>query len=57
MDLSPASQGRLWIALVIFALLAALAWFTMEVGKPRSLTLVLLGFFTVRTVLARVRSR
>ena len=57
MDLSPAGNGRLLIALLLFALLAGLAWFTMEDGKPRSLTLVLLGFFTARTLLARARSR
>ncbi len=57
MDLSPAGNGRLLIALGLFSLLALLAWFTMEDGRPRSLTLILLGFFTVRTVLARARSR
>ena len=57
MDLSPAGNGRLLIALGLFSLLGLLAWFTMESGKPRSLTLILLGFFTVRTLLARARSR
>ncbi len=57
MDFSPAGNGRLLVALAIFLILATLAWFTMEDGKPRSLTLVLLGFFTVRTLVARTRSR
>ena len=57
MDLSPAGNGRLLIALVLFVILAMLAWFTMEAGKPRSLTLILLGFFTIRTLLAKARSR
>ena len=57
MDLSPAGNGRLLIALLLFSLLGLLAWFTMEDGKPRSLTLILLGFFTVRTLLGRSRSR
>ena len=57
MDLSPAGNGRLLIALGLFSLLALLAWFTMEAGKLRSLTLILLGFFTVRTLLGRARSR
>ena len=56
MDLRPAGNGRLAIALGLFAVLAALACFTMESGRLRSLTLVLLGFFAVRTLLARARS-
>ena len=57
MDLRPAGNGRLWIALAVFALLSALAWSTMDPGKLRSLILVLLAFFAVRTLLARVSSR
>ena len=56
MDLGPGGNGRLAIALSVFAALAAGAWFTMDSGKLRSLTLVLLGFFAVRTLLARARS-
>ncbi len=56
MDLGPGGNGRLAIALAVFAALAAGAWFTMDSGKLRSLTLVLLGFFAVRTLLARARS-
>ena len=57
MNFHPAGDGRLLIALVIFAALALLAWSTMDAGKPRSLTMILLGFFTLRTLLARSRSR
>jgi hypothetical protein len=45
------------IALSAIALFALLAWFTMEPGKFRSLTWVLLGFFAVRVMLERARSR
>jgi len=56
-DLSPAGSGRMSIALAVFAVLAVLAWQTMEPGKFRSLTWVLLGFFAFRVVLGRLRSR
>jgi hypothetical protein len=45
------------IALAVFAVLGLLVWQTMEPGKFRSLTWVLLGFFAVRTVLGYMRSR
>ncbi len=57
MDLSPAGSGRLVISLSVLALLGTLAWFTMEPGRYRSLTFVLLGFFAFRIALARMRSR
>ena len=57
MDLSPAGSGRLIIALGVLAVLAILAWQTMEPGKFRSLTWVLLGFFAFRVVLGRLGSR
>ena len=56
-DLKPAGSGRMGIALVVFAALALLAWGTMQPGKFRSLTWVLLGFFAVRVVLTHLRSR
>jgi len=56
-DLSPAGSGRLLISFALLALLATLSWFTMEPGRYRALTLVLLGFFAFRIALARVRSR
>ena len=57
MDLSPGGSGRLAISLAVLALLASLAWFTMEPGRYRVLTFVLLGFFAFRIALARLRSR
>jgi hypothetical protein len=56
-DLSPASSGRMWIALAILGLLAIATWQTMEPGKYESLTWVLLGFFAFRVLLGRLRSR
>ena len=57
MDLSPASSGRMVVALSVLGLLALSVWWTMEPGKYRELTLVLLGFFAFRVVLGRLRSR
>ena len=57
MDLSPAGSGRMLIALSVIGLAAVSAWFTMEPGKYRELTLVLLGFFAFRIALGRWRSR
>jgi hypothetical protein len=45
------------IALAVIAVLGLLSWQTMEAGKFRSLTWVLLGFFAFRVVLTRLRSR
>ena len=57
MGFEPSGQGRLVVALGLLAGLAALAGLTMEAGRFRSVTLVLLGFFALRIVLQRVRSR
>ena len=57
MDMTPAGNGRLLISLAVLALLAALAWTTMEAGRYRVLTMVLLAFFAFRIVLGRLRSR
>ncbi|HEV2618675.1 MAG TPA: hypothetical protein VGU23_01920 [Acidobacteriaceae bacterium] len=57
MDLSPAGSGRMCIALAVIAVLGLLAWQTMEPGKFRSLTWVLLGFFAFRVVITHARSR
>jgi hypothetical protein len=56
-NLEPAGSGRLIIALAAIAVLALLSWQTMEPGKFRSLTWVLLGFFAFRAVLGYLRSR
>jgi hypothetical protein len=57
MDMSPKGPGRMVVALAVLAAMAALAWITLEPGKPRDLTWVLLGFFAFRTVLDRLRTR
>ena len=57
LDLSPAGTGRMVVALGILGALAlAVAW-TMEEGRYRTLTWVLLGFFSVRVLLGWARSR
>jgi hypothetical protein len=56
-DMSPASSGRMVIALAVLGLLAIAVWQTMEPDKYRSLTWVLLGFFAFRVILGRLRSR
>ena len=56
-DLSPAGSGRMAIALAVLGVLAVLAWQTMEPGKYRSLTWILLGFFAFRVILGRLGSR
>ena len=57
MDLSPAGSGRMTIALAVIAVLGVLSWQTMEPGKFRSLTWVLLAFFAFRVMLGRAGSR
>ncbi|NUQ27422.1 MAG: hypothetical protein HOQ35_02735 [Acidobacteriaceae bacterium] len=57
MDLGAGGSGRMTIALVVLLGLAAAAWETMEPGKYRSLTMILLGFFAVRILLGRMKYR
>ena len=57
MDLSPAGTGRMVVALAVFGLLGLSVWLTMDEGKYRALTLVLLAFFAFRVVIGRLRSR
>ena len=57
MNFEPAGQGRMLVSLAVLAGLAGLVAVTMEAGKFRSLTWVLLGFFALRVVLARAGSR
>ena len=57
MDLSPAGSGRMLVALSVLAILALAVWQTMEPGKYRSLTFLLLGFFAFRVILGRLRTR
>jgi len=57
LNLEPAGDGRMVIALVVLALMAVLAWQTMDAGKFRDVVWIVCGFFAFRVVLTRVRSR
>ncbi len=57
MDMSPAGTGRMVVALVVIGLVALSAFFTMEPGNIRAVTLVALAFFAFRVVQLRRRSR
>ena len=57
MDFEPAGRGRTLVSLLVLAVLAGLAAVTMEAGRYRSLTWVLLGFFAARVMLTRAGSR
>jgi hypothetical protein len=59
-------ERKFWVAIAMYAVLAALAWFTLGEGKilvngrpveMRLLPLVVLGGLAVRTVLARQADR
>ena len=52
-----AGGRRKAIALSGLAILAALAWYTMDAGKIRILVMILLGGFALRIALASGRSR
>jgi Na+/melibiose symporter-like transporter len=56
MKMDPAGDGRMVVALIVLALLAALVWRTMEPGKMQQVTWLLLGFFAFRVVLTRMRA-
>ena len=45
------------VALVLFAVIAGLAWKTMEAGTMRTLVMVVLGGFALRLLLGMRRSR
>jgi hypothetical protein len=55
--MGPQGNGRLAIGLTVLAVLAILAWQTMEPGKFRYVTWLLLGFSAFRMLLLRFRSR
>ncbi|HUA93316.1 MAG TPA: hypothetical protein VL991_12150 [Terracidiphilus sp.] len=55
-------ERRFWLALAMYAVLAALVWFTMDAGKVdvlgkpvelRLVPLIIIGGLALRTVLAR----
>jgi len=56
-DFSPAGSGRMAVALAVLGVLAILTWQTMEPGRFRSLTWILLGFFAFRVTLGWLRTR
>jgi hypothetical protein len=47
----------MFISLAVLALLGLASWQTMDPGKFRSLTWVLLAFFAFRVILGRLGSR
>jgi hypothetical protein len=51
------SARKKWIALGLLAILAGLAWWTMQPGKIRLVVFVLIGSFALRIVLAASGSR
>jgi hypothetical protein len=51
------SPARKWIALALLAVLAGLAWKTIEAGKIRTAVLVILGAFGLRIILTASASR
>ncbi len=52
-----AGNRRKAIALAGLAVLAALAWYTIDAGKLRILVMILLGGFALRIALTGSRSR
>jgi hypothetical protein len=52
-----AGGKRKLVALAGLAILAALAWYTMDAGKARILVMILLGGFAFRIALTGGRSR
>ena len=50
------AKSRMWVALVLLAVLAGLAWQTLD-GRIRLITLIILGMFIFRIVLTQMRSR
>ena len=43
-------MNRLWLALVIYAALALLAWFTLSDQRVRLITVAILAMFAIRTL-------
>jgi chromate transport protein ChrA len=48
---------RFWIALLLYAVLALLAWKTLTDEKIRLVALAILGMFALRTVLLNQRRK
>ena len=66
MAMSTELERKYWLALGLYAVLAALVWFTMDAGKVmvfgrpvelRLVPLIIIGGLALRTVLARQAER
>ena len=57
MTMEPGGTGRMALSVGVLGVLAVAAFRTMEPGKYRQLTWLLLGFFALRVVLGWARSR
>jgi hypothetical protein len=55
--LTPASTGRMVVALVVLGILALLVWRTIDPGKIQQLAFVLLAFFAFRVLIGWQRAR
>jgi hypothetical protein len=55
--MSPASTGRLVVALVVLGGLALLVWRTIDPGKVQQVCFLLLGFFAARVLIGWQRAR
>ena len=55
--MKPLGTGRMVVALGVLVLLAVGVWRTMEAGKYRQFTWLLLGLFAARVALSWLRSR
>jgi len=55
MDLTPRSDGRLAVALVVLAVVALLVWQTMDPGRFRYVAWLMLGFSAFRMLVQRFR--
>ncbi len=56
-DSAGSGPGRTAIGIAILAVIAGVAWFTMEAGQMRTLVMVVLAGFAVRLLLSSRGSR
>ncbi len=55
--MSPASTGRMVVALAVLGVLALLVWRTIDPGKVQQVAWLLLGFFAARVLIGWQRAR
>ncbi|HZQ44095.1 MAG TPA: hypothetical protein VFA99_12635 [Acidobacteriaceae bacterium] len=55
--MSPASTGRMVVALAVLGGLALLVWRTIDPGKVQQVAWLLLGFFAARVLIGWQRAR